>query len=62
MRLAEFISELQKAGWEGVSDAQHESIEALHSKIFPSVASLEDELNSALTELGRVWAEEKTKN
>ena len=43
MRFTNFIIELEKAGWQGTSDAQHKNIEYLHRKLFPVVAELENE-------------------
>ena len=43
MKRQEFINELYKAGWECSSDAQWEGAKALHRKLFPTVAALEDE-------------------
>tara|TARA_R110001599_G_scaffold173340_2_gene365147 strand:- start:4798 stop:4968 length:171 start_codon:yes stop_codon:yes gene_type:complete len=47
MKLDDFINELQKAGWQAVSDAQHENIKYLHRQLFPVIADLEDDLESA---------------
>ena len=44
MRSHEFVEELNKCGWEGVHDAQHERIMDLWARIFPSVADLEKEI------------------
>ena len=43
MKFTDFIKELDDAGWQGVSDAQHKNIEHLHRKLFPVIAELEDE-------------------
>jgi len=51
MKFTDFIVALDKAGWRGVSDAQHENIQELHSKIFPVVSELEIELVDLSEEL-----------
>lgn len=43
MRFTNFIIELEKAGWQAVSDAQHKNIEYLHRILFPVIAELENE-------------------
>ena len=43
MRFTNFIIELEKAGWQAVSDAQHKNIECLHRMLFPVIAELENE-------------------
>ena len=45
MRFKDFIIALDDAGWQGVADAQHSKIEALHRKMFPVIAELENELS-----------------
>ncbi len=47
MRLENFIDALYKAGWESSHDGQHDNIEALWRKLFPSTAELHDELIEA---------------
>lgn len=47
MRLQDFIDHLIDAGWSATSDAQWKGIAALHKKLFPVIAQLEDELNDA---------------
>lgn len=51
MRFTDFIKELDDAGWQGVTDAQHENIKYLHRKLFPVVAKLEDEAVSLSEQL-----------
>jgi len=43
MKLEDFRSALNEAGWDEVGDAQHHGIEDLHKKLFPVVAELEAE-------------------
>ena len=51
MKLDDFVSALEDAGWRNSCDAQHDGIRALHLKLFPVIADLEEALidsNSAL--------------
>lgn len=42
MKQQDFIDALYSAGWEGIHDAQHTKIKALHKQIFPIIAELEE--------------------
>lgn len=47
MRLDDFKRAVYDAGWRDSSDAQHKGITALHRKLFPVIAELEDDLEAA---------------
>lgn len=46
MKFCDFIIALEKAGWRAMHDSQHTGIDALHRKLFPVVAELEDDVLS----------------
>lgn len=48
MKQQDFIDAIYLAGWRDNSDAQHKGIKALHRKLFPVVAALEDELDDII--------------
>jgi hypothetical protein len=47
MRFQAFVKELHEAGWRAPLDAQHIQIKKLWTRMFPTVAELESELEDA---------------
>lgn len=48
MKSQEFIDAVYNAGWRPSLDAQHSEIYALWRKLFPTAASLEDEITEIM--------------
>ena len=54
MKQQEFIDALLEANWIAFNDAQHDHIKALHKKLFPVIAELEeyiDELHNDIQDI-----------
>jgi len=43
MKFDDFLEALDRAGWEGIHDAQHRHIRELHRTLWPVISKLEDE-------------------
>ena len=54
MRFTDFILALDKAGWQGVTDAQHAKIYNMWESMFPVVAELEKEIEQEAYDVA--WA------
>ncbi len=44
MKFDDFLEALDRAGWEGIHDAQHRHIKLLWAKMYPVIAELEQEV------------------
>lgn len=60
MRLHNFIDALYEAGWRSSCDAQHSEIKELYAKLFPALAELEEELESAQSYIKALEQKEPT--
>ena len=49
----EFIRKLREAGWKSTGDAQYQNITNLWKRLFPTIANLEEELESLKEDISR---------